>query len=72
MTTLTLDRVLTDAGRLPSDEQQILEELLRQRRIEAWRTETAAEAKKSAAALRAGKLKAQSADDVIARLRGLV
>lgn len=69
MTTLTLDRVLTDAGRLPSDEQQILEELLRQRRIEAWRTETAAEAKKSAAAFRAGKLKAQSADDTIARLR---
>ena len=68
MTTLTLDRVLTDAGRLPSDEQQILEELLRQRRIEAWRTETAAEAKKSAAAFRTSKLKAQSADDAIARL----
>ena len=71
MTTLTLDRVLTDAGRLPSDEQQILEELLRQRRIEAWRTETATEAKKSAAAFRTGKLKAQSADDAIARLRSL-
>ncbi len=71
MTTLTLDRVLTNAGRLPSDEQQILEELLRQRRIEAWRTETAAEAKKSAAAFRTGKLKAQSAEAVIARLRDL-
>lgn len=71
MTTLTLDRVLTDAGRLPSDEQQILEELLRQRRIEAWRTETAAEAKKSAAAFRTGKLKAQSAEAVVVRLRGL-
>jgi hypothetical protein len=71
MTTLTLDRVLTDAGRLPSDEQQILEDLLRQRRVEAWRTETASEARKSAAALRSGKLKAQSADAVIARLRDL-
>lgn len=68
MTTLTLDRVLADAGRLPSDEQQILEELLRQRRIEAWRTETAAEANKSAAAFRAGKLKARTAGAVIARL----
>jgi len=71
MTTLTLDRVLTDAGRLPLDEQQILEDLLRQRRVEAWRTETASEARKSAAALRSGKLKAQSADAVIARLRDL-
>jgi len=71
MTTLTLDRVLTDAGRLPLEEQQILEDLLRQRRVEAWRTETASEARKSAAALRSGKLKAQSADAVIARLRDL-
>ena len=71
MTTLTLDRVLTDAGRLPSEEQQILEDLLRQRRIEAWRTETAIEARKSATALRSGKLKAQSAEAVIARLRDL-
>ncbi|MFA6546370.1 MAG: hypothetical protein WCS99_18275 [Limisphaerales bacterium] len=71
MSTLTLDRVLTDAGRLPSEEQQILEDLLRQRRIEAWRTETAAEARKSAVTLRSGKLKAQSAEAVIARLRDL-
>jgi len=71
MTTLTLDRVLTDAGRLPSEELQILEDLLRQRRVEAWRTETATEARKSATALRSGKLKAQSAEAVIARLRDL-
>ncbi len=69
MTTLTLDRVLTDAGRLPSEEEQILEDLLRQRRVEASRTETATEARKSAAALRSGKLKAQSAEAVIAQLR---
>lgn len=68
MSTVTLDRVLTDAGRLPLEEQQILEELLRKRRIDAWRAETAAESRKSAAAFRAGKLNAQSADDVIARL----
>ena len=46
-----------------------LEDLLRQRRIEAWRMETATEAKNAAAAFRSGKLKAQSAASVIARLR---
>jgi uncharacterized membrane protein len=65
----TLDRVLNDAGHLSPDEREMLEEMLRQRRIEGWRMETAAEAKKAAAAFRSGKLKAQSADSVIARLR---
>jgi hypothetical protein len=65
----TLDRVLTDAEHLPSDELEILEDLLRQRRIEAWRMETATQAKNATAAFRAGKLKAQSVESVIARLR---
>ncbi len=68
LSTLTLDRVLTNAERLPSDEREILEDLLRKRRIETWRMETAAEFK-NAAAFRSGKLKAQSAVNVIARLR---
>ena len=68
MKTLTLDRVLADAGHLPPDEQEILEDLLRQRRIEAWRKETADEAKAAAAAFRTGRLKSQSAESVIARL----
>jgi hypothetical protein len=66
---LTLDRVLTEAEALPADEQEMLEGLLRQRRIEAWRLETAAEASKTAKAFHAGKLKGQSAENVIARLR---
>ncbi len=69
MATLTLDRVLTDAERLPLDEQEILEDLLRKRRIELWRRETADETRQAAAAFRSGKLKAQSAESVIARLR---
>ena len=69
MTTLTLDKVLTDAARLPAEERQILEDLLRQRRVETWRAETSADARKSTAAFRSGKLKAQSAESVIARLR---
>jgi uncharacterized membrane protein len=64
----TLDRVLNDAGRLPPDEREMLEEMLRQRRIEGWRMETVAEAKKAVTAFRSGKLKAQSVDSVIARL----
>ncbi|MGA2852996.1 MAG: hypothetical protein ABSE90_02525 [Verrucomicrobiota bacterium] len=69
MNASTLDRVLTDAENLPTDEREILEDLLRQRRIEAWRAETAAEAKNTVAAFRSGKLKAQSAESIIARLR---
>jgi hypothetical protein len=69
MTTVTLDRVLTSAERLPTDERQMLEEILRQRRIEAWRDETAAEARRATRAFRSGKLKAAPVEDVIARLR---
>jgi hypothetical protein len=69
MSALTLDRVLTSAEALPAEEQAMLEELLRRRRIESWRAETAVDAARSAKALRAGKLKPQSAESVIARLR---
>ena len=69
MATLTLDRVLTDAEALPADELEMLEGLLRKRRIEAWRQETAAAAKEAAKSFRAGKLKPQSAESTIARLR---
>jgi len=54
---------------LPADEQEKLENLLRKRRIEAWRIETASEARKAVKALRSGKLKAESVEGVIARLR---
>jgi CHASE3 domain sensor protein len=59
MAALTLDRVLTQAEALPADEQEMLESLLRQRRIETWRQETAAEAKSAIKAFRSGKLKTQ-------------
>ena len=69
MAALTLDRVLTEAEALPADEQEMLESLLRQRRIEAWRQETAAEAKSTIRAFRSGKLKSQSAETLITSLR---
>jgi len=69
MNALTLDQVLTDAENLPLDEREMLEDLLRKRRIDSWRAETAAAAKTAAAAFRAGKLKPQPVEDIIARLR---
>jgi len=69
MSAITLDRVLTEAETLPADDRAMLEELLRRRRIESWRADTAAEAAKAAKAFRAGKLKAQTAESIIARLR---
>jgi hypothetical protein len=48
--------VLTEAEALPADEQEILESLLRQCRIETWRQETAAEAKSAIKDFRSGKL----------------
>jgi hypothetical protein len=62
---MTLDQVLSSAETLPSDEGEILEELLRKRRIEAWRQETAAAARKAVRAFRAGKLKAEPVESVI-------
>ncbi len=69
MAAVTLDRVLTEAETLPAEEQEILENLLRRRRIETWRQETAAEAKSAIKAFRSGKLKSQSAENLIASLR---
>ena len=69
MASSTLDRVLTEAESLSADEQEILENLLRQRRIETWREETAAAAKSAVKAFRAGKLKSHSAESLIASLR---
>jgi hypothetical protein len=69
MAALTLDRVLTDAEALSADDQELLEGLLRRRRIEAWRRETAAAAKEAMKSFRDGKLKPQSAASIMARLR---
>jgi CHASE3 domain sensor protein len=69
MAGLTLDRVLAEAEALPADEQEMLESLLRQRRIESWRWDTAAEAKSAIKAFQSGKLKSQSAEKLIASLR---
>jgi hypothetical protein len=65
----TLDGILTAAESLPLEEQWMLEELRRGRRIENWRRETAAEAKKAERAFRAGKLKSHPVESILTRLR---
>ena len=72
MAAITLDRVLTEAEILPAEEQEMLEDLLRRRRVEAWREETAREARTASKAFRSGRLCAVSADSLITRLRALV
>jgi hypothetical protein len=69
MATPTLDHVLTSIEALPAEDRELLENLLRQRRIETWRKETAAEAKSAIKAFRAGKLKSHPVTNIIARLR---
>ncbi len=69
MAAITLEKVLTSAEALPLDEQEMLENLLRQRRIDAWRRDTAVEAQRTVRAFRSGKLKNRKVEKIIAHLR---
>lgn len=65
---VTLDQAVDIASRLPPDQQDMLVDILRKRRTEARRQEIAADARKSIAAFRKGKLKAQGAEEAIEEL----
>ncbi len=65
----TLEGILTAAEALPLEEQWMLEELLRGRRIETWRRETAAEAKEAERAFSSGELRSQPVEAILTRLR---
>jgi hypothetical protein len=65
----TLDRALETVMQLSLDQQELLIEILRQRHLETSRDEIANNAQESIAAFKAGKLKPQSAEAVIAELR---
>lgn len=69
MNTVTLDQAIDTALQLPPEQREMLVDILRNRQIEARRQEIAAEARKSIAAFRKGKLKAQSAEEAIADLQ---
>ena len=68
LNTVTLDQAIDTALQLPTEQQEMLVDILRNRQIEARRQEIAADARASIAAFRAGKLRAQSAEDLIAEL----
>jgi hypothetical protein len=66
---ITLDWALETVMQLPLDQQEQLIEIVRQRHIEASRDEIARNARESIAQFKAGKLKPQSTETVIAELR---
>lgn len=68
LATVTLDQAIDTALQLPPEQREMLVEILKNRQIEAKREEIAAEARRSIADFRAGKLKAQSAEEAIADL----
>ena len=65
----TLDQVLETALNLTYEQQEMLIKILQNRHRENRRAEIAADAKKTLADFRAGKIRQQSAEDVIAALR---
>ena len=70
MNTVTLDETLDMVMQLPLEQQDMLMEILRKRRIEVNRRKISKDAEISISAFRANKFKYQSADEVIAELRG--
>jgi transcriptional regulator with AAA-type ATPase domain len=65
----SLDKVLDEAMDLPLEQQEMLIQILQRRMIERRRDEIATDAAATLAEFRAGKLKAQSANEAIAELR---
>jgi hypothetical protein len=66
---VTLDQALDTAMQLPPDEQEMLIQILHNRRIESRREEIAQDAKASVKAFHAGQLKSQTAEEAISELR---
>jgi hypothetical protein len=68
---VTLDSVLDDVKGLDFDTREMLIEILRKRQVESRRDEILRQAKKDMKDYRAGKLKAQTAEEVIEELNRL-
>jgi hypothetical protein len=68
LNTVTLDQAIDTALQLPPEQREMLVDILRSRQLEARRQEITADARKSIAAFREGKLKAHSAEEAIAEL----
>ena len=65
----TLDEVLDAVMGLPTEQQEMLVQIVRQRTIENLREEIAQAVQESISEFRSGKLKVQSAAEVISNLR---
>ncbi len=68
----TLDEVLDAVMGLPAEQQEMLVQIVRQRTIENRREEIAQSVQESISEFRSGKLKVQSAAEVISDLRLLL
>jgi hypothetical protein len=66
--TATLDEAIDTIAQLPSEQQEMLIKILRNRQIDGRREDIAQHARHMIAAYRGGQLRAQSAKDVIAEL----
>ena len=68
MPTASLDQALDVVMQLPTEQQEMLLEILRRRQVESRRQEIATDAQASLAEYRTGRLPAQSAEEAIADL----
>ena len=65
---ITLNQALDTIEELPPQQQDMLFEILRQRRIQIWRDNIVEDAQHAWEDYQAGRLQAQSAEEVIATL----
>ncbi len=65
---ITLDQALDSVMLLPVDQQDVLVDIVRHRRMEAKREEWAQEAERTLEAYRRGEIKAMTAEEIIAEL----
>ncbi len=68
-TVTTLDEALDMVETLPDEQQEMLIDILRKRRIEKWRKEMAEEARKDIEDFHAGKLKEKSVEEIMRYVR---
>ncbi len=66
---ITLDQAIDTVQQLPTEQQEILVDILYHRHIEKRRREIAKDAKKSIADFHAGRLQSKSVQEIISELR---
>jgi len=71
MAASTLNEALKIFGKLSAEEQEMMLEIARKRRIEVWRKDAAAYGRKALRDYRAGKLKPEPVEQLVKRLHKL-